>query len=168
MVWPHYRRGVPGPEPLPLADDVVLLVQASSAVLAQRILRRSAEAAGAEVRANDGYVFQHLLAGARSVSALGELLGVSQQGASKLVIDLERRGLVERHPDPDDARAKRVQLSAVGWSAVRAARRERAAVLAEVRAALGPTRSAQLLRRLGELSEVLGADGELLGRRLRP
>ena len=41
-----------------------------------------------------------------TIGALAERLEVTQQAASKSVADLERRGYVERTPDPDDARAR--------------------------------------------------------------
>lgn len=52
-------------------------------------------------------VFQHVLAGPLSISALAERMGVAQQAASKAVADLERRGLLRRAPDPAEARPLR-------------------------------------------------------------
>jgi len=39
---------------------------------------------------------------------------LTQAGVSRLVARLEKRGLVERRPDPDDARACRIVLTAEG------------------------------------------------------
>ena len=51
-------------------------------------------------------------AGPTTISGLAERLEITKQGASQIVDDMERRGYVERRPDPADARAKLLQLTA--------------------------------------------------------
>jgi DNA-binding MarR family transcriptional regulator len=148
--------------------DLVLLLQACNAALGDRVLAASRKRAGAAVRYNDGYVFQHLVPGPLSVSDLARRLGVSQQAASQQVADLERRDLVRRRPDPGDKRARPVELTRRAWRAVEAARDERAAIEREVADRLGPTRTRQLLRALGDISDDTGALALLEARRLRP
>ncbi|MDY7227963.1 MarR family winged helix-turn-helix transcriptional regulator [Hyalangium rubrum] len=83
-------------------------------------------AAGFEgLRYAHGFVFQHLLGGARSISELAALLEVTQQAASKTVAELEKRGFVEQTAS-DDARVRRVQLSERGLAAVEKSRAARA------------------------------------------
>lgn len=48
------------------------------------------------------------------MSELGKDVLLSQAGLSRLVARLEARGLIERHPDPDDARASILCLSRAG------------------------------------------------------
>ncbi len=48
-------------------------------------------------------------------------LGVSQQSIGELVDELERRGYVDRRPDPTDRRARLVTLTPKGSRAVREA-----------------------------------------------
>ena len=48
------------------------------------------------------------------VSDIGELLGVTNAGASQMVDRLVRMDLIERSEDPDDRRAKQLQLTAKG------------------------------------------------------
>ena len=48
------------------------------------------------------------------VTVLAERLGISKQAVSQLVDDLERLGVLERVPDPDDARARRVVFTKRG------------------------------------------------------
>jgi DNA-binding MarR family transcriptional regulator len=48
------------------------------------------------------------------MSELGKDVLLSQAGLSRLVARLEARGLIERHPDPDDARASILCLSSAG------------------------------------------------------
>lgn len=54
------------------------------------------------------------------LTALGARVGITQGTASTLVESLVRDGLVERSPDPDDARAARVTITATGRSRARA------------------------------------------------
>lgn len=53
-------------------------------------------------------------AGTLRVTALSDELALSPSAASRFVDDLVQRGLMEREEDPDDRRAKRLQLSAKG------------------------------------------------------
>lgn len=72
--------------------------------------------------------------GSLSVGEIAEAVGVDQPRASRLVQQAVQMGLVEREPDPDDARRTRVRLTAEGervGSGVRGRRRD------AVRAALG-------------------------------
>ncbi len=71
---------------------------------------------------SDGVVMRLLVQRSRKVSELAPLLEVSPQGTAQIVEDMERRGYVVRRPDPADARARRVELSERGQSAIAAAR----------------------------------------------
>lgn len=72
---------------------------------------------------SDGYVFRALSAQPMTTSELAERLEISKQGAAQIVDDMERRGLVERRPDPSDGRARLLHLSERGRAALTAARR---------------------------------------------
>jgi DNA-binding MarR family transcriptional regulator len=72
---------------------------------------------------SDGFVLRTLGAGPTSISRLAERLAITKQGASQIVDDMERRGYVERRPDPDDARARLLQLTSRGEAALEAARK---------------------------------------------
>jgi DNA-binding MarR family transcriptional regulator len=54
----------------------------------------------------------------RTLTELGAELGVSKQAAAKVVVELERRGLIERTPSPADGRATLLHLSPSGRSLV--------------------------------------------------
>ena len=136
--------------------------------LADEVQRRIAAEGMADLRFADGVVFQHLLAGPRTVGSLAERLGVTQQAASKAVVDLERRGYVRREADPDDGRARRVALTDRGDAAIDAGRRHRAAVEAELAERLGPRRVEEARRTLVDALEALGGGGAVRGRRVRP
>ena len=143
--------------PLPLERDPALLVQVLARALAATTMDRVRESAGPDVRESDGYVFQHLMPGPLTVGELAERLGITQQGASKAVLDMERRGLVRRLADPVDRRIRRIELTPVALDAVHAARRSREAFAATVDETLGPRRAATFRRALVDLLAATGA-----------
>ena len=72
---------------------------------------------------SDGFVFRTLSAGPTTISGLAERLEITKQGAGQIVDDMERRGYVERRPDPSDARAKLLHLTAHAEAALSTARK---------------------------------------------
>jgi DNA-binding MarR family transcriptional regulator len=89
-----------------------------------RELRAAHEAAGfTDLGRSDGFVFRSLAVRPMTVSDLAARLEISKQGAAQIVEDMERRGYVERRPDPDDRRARLVHLSERGTRALAVARR---------------------------------------------
>ncbi len=72
---------------------------------------------------SDGFVLRTLAGGPTSISGLAERLEITKQGASQIVDDMERRGYVERRPDPSDARARLLHLTSRGEAALQAARK---------------------------------------------
>jgi DNA-binding MarR family transcriptional regulator len=72
---------------------------------------------------SDGFVFRTLSAGPTTISGLAERLEITKQGAGQIVDDMERRGYVERRPDPSDARAKLLHLTERGEAALATARK---------------------------------------------
>jgi DNA-binding MarR family transcriptional regulator len=127
-----------------------------------------AEAGFHDIRPAHGYVFQHLVAGPQRISDLAGKLGMTAQGASKLVIELEGAGYVERRQDPDDQRNRFVSLTDHGWAAIQAGRDARAALTERLLGALGAEDGARLLDALQTLARKTGGLRELLARRLRP
>lgn len=69
-----------------------------------------------------GYVFRLLAASSPSLSELAAHLGITAQGAMKIVDEMEARGYVERVPSPDDARVKHLHLAPRGKKALGTAR----------------------------------------------
>jgi DNA-binding MarR family transcriptional regulator len=89
-----------------------------------RELHRAHAAAGfADLGRSDGFVFRSLAIRPMTVSELASRLEITKQGAAQIIDDMERRGYVERRPDPDDRRAKLVRLSERGRRAFANARR---------------------------------------------
>jgi DNA-binding MarR family transcriptional regulator len=152
---------------IPPEQDLTLLLAALDAAARAEVTRRIAEAGYTDLRPAHGYVFQHLIAGPVRVTDLARLLGMTAQGASKLVVDLERRGYVARRVDPDDQRVRWVELTPRGWAGIEAGRAARAAVTAEWCAAMGDAADA-VMATLQRLAVESGGWRLLLDRRLRP
>jgi DNA-binding MarR family transcriptional regulator len=89
--------------------------------------------------------------GARPVE-LASRLRISKQALNYLLGELERLGYLERRPDPDDLRSKRVALTERGTSAIEVIREAVAEVETAWAQQLGPKRFAQLRDLLLELN----------------
>lgn len=115
--------GVPGagPGPEPDLDFGVLLGLGYQGLV--RELDAGLEAAGFDVKPSYGYVFRTLLKEDLTTTKFGARLGITTQGAAKLIDEMERLGYVEKHPDPDDGRVKVLRLAERGHRAVAEARR---------------------------------------------
>ncbi|WP_406229855.1 MarR family winged helix-turn-helix transcriptional regulator [Nocardia sp. NBC_01009] len=72
--------------------------------------------------ASYGFVLRTLAESALTASQLGERLGITAQGAAKVVDEMVRHGYVERRPDPADKRAKLLHLSDRGRDTLDAVR----------------------------------------------
>src|SRR5438067_5993363 len=86
-------------------------------------------------------------------SDLAAQLRISKQALNYLLGELERLGYLERRPDPDDLRSKRVALTPRGVSVVRVIREAVGEVETAWAQQLGPKRFAQLRNLLLELNE---------------
>jgi DNA-binding MarR family transcriptional regulator len=87
----------------------------------------------------------------------GELaarLRISKQALNYLLGELERLGYLERRPDPDDLRSKRIALTPRGTSAVRVIREAVDEVETAWAQQLGPKRFSQLRGLLLELNRL--------------
>jgi DNA-binding MarR family transcriptional regulator len=128
--------------------DVVAAALLCGLALNEDVLRRLHERGHPALRFSHGFLVQHLVEGPIPVGALAERMDVTQQAASKAAGELEALGYVERVADPDDARVRRVRLSARGEQAVQATRAVRAEVAAELAERLGGRRVETLRRSL--------------------
>ena len=121
----------------PLDVDHPTLTSLAGNGVVRRLLADLAQQGYPGVRVSHGYVFQRLVEDEPTISALAESLGITQQGASKQVRELEALGFVERRLVPGDARARSVRLTRRGRGVVEAARRARSALEDEVAARVG-------------------------------
>ena len=108
------------------------------------------EAAGFEdVHPAHYAVFRHLEPQGSRVSEMAEEAGITKQSMGELVVHLERRGYVERLPDPRDGRAKIVVPTEEGLRLVEVA----AERVGEIEDALVERMGGQ--ERLEEMAELL-------------
>jgi DNA-binding MarR family transcriptional regulator len=153
-------------DPLQLdTGTLALFVGQAAAALVQEQL--AAQGFG-DLRFSHGYVFQHLIDGEPTVGELATQLGMTQQGASKAVAELERLGYCERVPGAGDARIRRVRLTGRGQDAVAAARRARADVDERLASRFGEQRLAEHRELLARLLDELGGTAAVQRRAVRP
>jgi DNA-binding MarR family transcriptional regulator len=162
---PGGARGAPPPATAAI-DDPVLLLTAAAAQANHAIIEQLRADGFGDTRYADGFVIQHLVPGPRPVGDLAPLLAVTQQAASKLIVDLERRGYVQRRPSETDGRVKLVELTDRGVAVVQAARRARAKVVRRIERSLGPDHEA-FVTHLRTATDALGGVDALLDRKLR-
>src|SRR4051794_24402504 len=87
-------------------------------------------------------------------SDLASRLRISKQALNYLLGELERLGYLERRPDPNDQRAKRIALTSRGVGAVSVIREAVEETEAAWSERLGPKRFAQLRRLLVDLNQA--------------
>jgi len=87
-------------------------------------------------------------------SELAARLGISKQALNYLLGELERLDYLERRPDPDDLRSKRIALTQRGTSAISVIREAVGEMETTWAQQLGPKRFAQLRNLLLELNQL--------------
>jgi DNA-binding MarR family transcriptional regulator len=90
---------------------------------------------------------------------LAKVEGVSAPSATRLVIELENRGLVSRLDDPEDGRSFFVVATDEGRAAILEARAERAQHATTLLDSLEPEERAAVLNALVALEKAAGLDG---------
>jgi DNA-binding MarR family transcriptional regulator len=80
--------------------------------------RLSDQAGLAGLRPSHLHVFANMVGGGRRLTELADAASMSLSSMQELVDDLERRGIVEREPDPSDRRAKLIVLTEKGLAAL--------------------------------------------------
>jgi DNA-binding MarR family transcriptional regulator len=137
-------------------DDIAAAVRSSASRLARRL---RAEAGHAEYSTAQVAVIRALLErGSATTSELARIEGVRPQSMSATVASLESLGVVDRRPDPQDARASRVFLTADGERGILAGRAAKQSWLIE-------TMSERLTV---EEQQILGEAAVLIERMLQP
>lgn len=119
------------------------------------------------LRESHGFVVQHLLRGPHSISELASLIGITQQAVSKTVAEMARNEYVEDAPS-EDARVRKLRLSARGRAAVQATRTFRRKLEAELASHAGQAEFQRAKRVLLGALEHLGAVDAIRQRKVRP
>jgi DNA-binding MarR family transcriptional regulator len=104
---------------------------------ADELLRALTDSGHGQVRHAHGAVFANLDREGTRASVLAERAGMGRAAMGQLVDDLERRGYVERRPDPADGRAKLVIPTRTGLEVIAVVHRVNAAIDRRLRRTLG-------------------------------
>jgi DNA-binding MarR family transcriptional regulator len=142
----------------PTVPALVNLVTAAGAPR----LRAALAAAGLDgIRPAQSVALVPLAAGGLHASALADRLRVSRQAVAQAIAALERHGYVTRAPDPVDARARIIELTARGRQALQVMRSNAVALEKRWAEVLGDRRLGELRQTLKMLlaSEAEAADG---------
>src|SRR5262249_48393495 len=114
-----------------------------------------------------GYVFRALAGEEMSQRELAGRLDITDQGMAKILAEMIERGYVERRPDADDARVKRLRLAKRGREALATARRFHATFEQRRRGEPGAA-PARASRRFREAVAGRGGAHDVAEARLRP
>jgi DNA-binding MarR family transcriptional regulator len=119
------------------------------------------------LRFSHGFVFQHLVEADRTIGELAERMELTQQAASKSVAELEELGYLERAPDPNDGRIRRVRLSKKGRATVDAGRAAQKRLMDRLTRKIGESRLRAAQETLAEVLESFGAADDVRARKVR-
>ena len=121
----------------------------------------------ADLRPAFGVVFRALRDDPLTLTQLAARLGVTKQAASKVVDEMAVKQLVRRLPAPDDARAKLLELTPRGRSAMAAAIALGGAIEQRLRGEAGDDRTDVAREVLATFVRLAGGAEELALRRSR-
>ena len=107
---------------------LIALFRSAAQAMVGELVERLAAAGYVDLPPAYHPVFENIDRGGTRLTVLAARAGVTHQSMSELVAVLERRGYVERRPDPLDGRARLVCLTERGREMVRIALREIAAI----------------------------------------
>jgi DNA-binding MarR family transcriptional regulator len=105
------------------------------------------------VSARGYHVLHAALSGEHSQTELAEMIGLDKTTMVVAVDELERAGLAERRPAPEDRRARIIAVTPAGRRKLAEAEKVKEHVQAEVLGELSPGQAAALLEALAKLVE---------------
>ncbi|MCP9622613.1 MarR family [Nocardia otitidiscaviarum] len=153
---------------LELAElDIPTLAMLTGEAVRARVTQQVHDMGFTDIRPAHGYIFQHLIDRNPTVGELASLLGMTQQGASKLVVELEKLGYVSRTSDPADHRVRRIALTGRGTACITAAREARAKWQSVLVRQLGASGTAALTTGLAAFAEQLGIEDAVRHRQVQ-
>jgi DNA-binding MarR family transcriptional regulator len=119
-----------------------------------QILQAMKDAGFEDVTLAQARVFQRIAPDGSRLTDLAEQAQMTKQSAAGLVDELERMRYVRRVPDPNDRRARLIQIDKRGRQAADAAQTAHDAIAAQWRSHLGARRFGQLREALEDLREI--------------
>ena len=133
--------------------DLATLMFVSYRAMDERV-REALREAGYDVTVAQARIAQRIAEDGTRLTELADRAQVTKQTASLLVAALEREGLVERVPDPDDGRARLIRLSPRGREAAQRAMEVVIGVEQEWTEHLGPELTDRMREGLVRLREI--------------
>jgi DNA-binding MarR family transcriptional regulator len=96
---------------------MIRLLDAAFDQFVGELARRVAETPYSDIRPSHGCVFGNIDPEGTRLTDLAERAHMTKQSVGEVTTDLERRGYLERVPDPNDGRAKIIRLTERGRTA---------------------------------------------------
>lgn len=134
--------------------NIGLLLYIPYRALENRVFQAVAEAGYGDITPAQARIFQRIGPDGTRLTDLAEAAQVTKQTAGFLVDQLERAGYVQRTPDPSDARARLVRITARGAAAIPIGAKVIAEIEAEWSAHIGNRRMTHLRDALTRLREI--------------
>lgn len=103
-------------------------------------------------------LLSHLDLNGTHITVLADRAGITKQSMGQLVLDLEKRGYIERSVDLSDRRATLIRFTNAGWQFLRDAYEIKKEIEAEYQAILGAEEMKQLRILLQRLLEQEGRE----------
>ena len=96
---------------------LIRLLDAGFDAFSEELARRLAQTPYNDIRATHGCVFGNIEPEGSRLTDLAERAHMTKQSVGEVATELERRGYLERVPDPSDGRAKIIRLTERGREA---------------------------------------------------
>jgi DNA-binding MarR family transcriptional regulator len=96
---------------------LIRLLEDGFDAFAEEMTRRVAETPYSDIRITHGCVFGNIEPDGLRLTDLAERANMTKQSVGEVATELERRGYLERVPDPGDGRAKIIRLTERGRAA---------------------------------------------------
>ncbi|HJQ60028.1 MAG TPA: MarR family transcriptional regulator [Vineibacter sp.] len=107
---------------------LIALLRRTTQLMVAEITKRLEAAGFTDVPPSFHPIFENIDPDGTRLTVLAARAGLTHQSIGEVVGELERRGYLERVPDPSDGRARLVRLTGKGRALVRAALQEMAAI----------------------------------------
>lgn len=101
----------------PRPQPMIRLLEAAFDAFVEEMQRRVAETPYSDIRITHGCVFGNIDPEGSRLTDLADRAHMTKQSVGEVTSDLEKRGYVERVPDPSDGRAKIIRLTERGRDA---------------------------------------------------
>ena len=98
-------------------QPMIRLLEHGFDAFAEEMTRRVAETPYSDIRITHGCVFGNIEPDGSRLTDLAERAHMTKQSVGEVATELERRGYLERVPDPGDGRAKIIRLTERGRDA---------------------------------------------------